>query len=739
MMSGVGVDSRSSNVTEIGLANRSDLRVAPRASTSVATTASLASESLMKLVWRGRWLMLICLVLALAAGFAYIETATPIYGCRSRLYLDYGSISVVQSYDTGRMPRTDRYLYTQAELLASRPILGAVLEAPEIREMRTFANTRSPLAYLRSHIRVSVGRKDEIINVSFDSPYPLEAAQIVNRVVDTYMASRSDHEQRNSSQVLEMFQGEMRRATQELDAKRGELKQFQTSGMPLAMSSDQGRGVTQLYLALQTELTQARRLTDDAESFFNSVEALSEDPDELDQYLRARGLGAVYAGPAGATAPLEAQLSGLETELEGLLIELTPEHPRAVALKAQIGRIEGRISQLNDDFVRVTLAAAKRTHLEAQETSAALVKQYEAQGKKVAQLSEELNEYDRLTAEVAQLTEYCRTIDQKIKETRSIVGEDVGQLRMEILETAIAAHEPSEPQKARVMTMALVLGSFSGGCLAVLRSMLDQTLRSTEEISALLGLPLLGVVPAMSRRQKVALRGQKVRLQPDSPEAEAFRTIRTTILFGAPRETARTMLVTSPAAGDGKSTLVSNLAITMAQTGQRTVLLDADFRRPTQHIIFGTDHEKCGLNAVLTGQAELEEAIRSTPTQGLSLISCGGHLPNPAEVLNSHRFSVLLRRLAKMYDRVIIDAPPVTVVTDAQILGAICDVTVLVLRADKSTKRLTQRAIDALQGVNAHLLGIVVNDVRKGGDRFGYYGSYSGSPDRKRCVESVEG
>jgi capsular exopolysaccharide synthesis family protein len=246
-------------------------------------------------------------------------------------------------------------------------------------------------------------------------------------------------------------------------------------------------------------------------------------------------------------------------------------------------------------------------------------------------------------------------------------------------------------------------------------------LRSADEISALLRVAVLGAGPAMSRRQKPQERGQKGLLQPDSHEAEAFRTIRTAVLFGAPKEKARTMLVTSPAAGDGKSTLVSNLAIAMACAGQKTLILDADFRKPTQHLIFELDHEQRCLSEVLAGRLQLAAAIQSTGTKGLHVLPCGHAILNPAEVLNGQRFGRLLECLTSAYDRVLIDAPPVTIVTDAQILGALSDITVLVVKANKSTRRVTQRALDALQTVGAHLIGVVINDVQRSGDHYGYY------------------
>ena len=212
------------------------------------------------------------------------------------------------------------------------------------------------------------------------------------------------------------------------------------------------------------------------------------------------------------------------------------------------------------------------------------------------------------------------------------------------------------------------------------------------------------------------VRGQRVHRQPDSQEAEAFRTVRTAIFFGAAnRERAKTFLVTSPSPGDGKSTVVSNLGIAMAQAGQKTLILDADFRKPMQHVLFGVNQDEGGIGGVLAGKVKVRDAIRSTPVKGLSLLANGAWIPNPAETLKSPRFAKLLTRLADVYDPILIDAPPVTAVTDAQILGAICHQTILVLQANKSTKKLSRRAIEAMEGVGVHFLGVVVNNVRREG------------------------
>jgi capsular exopolysaccharide synthesis family protein len=171
---------------------------------------------------------------------------------------------------------------------------------------------------------------------------------------------------------------------------------------------------------------------------------------------------------------------------------------------------------------------------------------------------------------------------------------------------------------------------------------------------------------------------------------------------------------------DGKSTLVSNLAIAMAQIGQKTLIMEADFRKPMQCEIFEVERRDLGISTILAGMTASAEAIQPTGVEGLDLLPCGPDVPNPSEILSSERFAQLLEILSDRYDRIIIDSPPIMPVADARILAAICSVTLLVLRAQKSTRKISLQTRDGLLGVGACVLGAVVNDApEKGG--YGYY------------------
>jgi capsular exopolysaccharide synthesis family protein len=215
-------------------------------------------------------------------------------------------------------------------------------------------------------------------------------------------------------------------------------------------------------------------------------------------------------------------------------------------------------------------------------------------------------------------------------------------------------------------------------------------------------------------------RAQQLHTDPMSDVAESYRTVRTAVNFGSPTGTAKTILITSPSPGEGKSTLASNLAIAMAQAGNRILLLDADFRKPTQQKAWNIDRN-IGLSNVLAGNQSLDEAIRPTQVSGLDVLPCGPIPANPSEILNSQMFADVLAEVSARYDHVLLDSPPVMPVTDARILAASVDATLLAVRAERTQRKAAVFARDTLRSVGAHLIGVVVNDVPRRKGLYGYY------------------
>jgi succinoglycan biosynthesis transport protein ExoP len=692
-----------------------------RSRVEVPPAAALIHESLIRALWQNRWIVLLSMALAMAVGLLCLSKATRIYTSTSKVYVEQTGPKIMTETEEGVMTRSTNYLHTQAELLKSTPILATALDTAGMRQLKTFAQVDNPVAYLKNALNVTVGKKDEIISVSVDSPYPAEAAQLANAVVDSYVRYHAARKRSTSAEVLKILQHEKDKRSQELSEKLRAMMDYKKQNIGLAFESNDGNVILERLGRLSVVLTEAQLATIESKSAYESTKEMVSDPAMLKQFVEARKSNGAYASQDGEETGLKSRLNELQLRRADRLREVRSEHPAIKALDTEIAHIQERIADLTMQFAQAQLQVAEQQYQAAKERQDQIAKYFDEQHQQVVELNEQLAQYTILESEWEQTKKLCDLLDDRIKELN--VTEDVGALNISILEVARPATVPSEPQKTRIMGIALLLGLMLGVGLALVRDWLDQRLRSAEEISAILGVPVLGVVPSMSGRESIVERGQKVHLDFDSRVAEAYRTIRTAVFFGAPKDEAKTVLITSPAPLDGKTTLASNLAIAMAQAGQKTIIVDADFRRPMQHEIFKINYRDRELGSVLACARTLQEAIQPTGIEGLEILPCGPDVPYPSEMLNSESFARTLEQLSKKYDRIVIDSPPVMPVTDSQILAAICNITLLVLRAEKSTRKASQQARDALLSVGAHMLGAVVNDVH---GKNGHYGYYSG-------------
>ena len=690
----------------------------PRA--AVPQSVGFLPETMLQILWRSRWIVFSSVVLALILALIYIAKATPIYTSTSRIYVEQSGPKILTEVE-GVMTQSNNYLFTQAELLKSSPILSLALEKPGIRRMKIFHNVDNPTAYLKNRVLdVSVGRKDDIISISSDSPDPVEAAHLVNSVVDSYITYHATRKRSTSAEVLKILRSEKEKRGKELTDKLKAMMDFRKEHEALAFEGRQGNVVIDRLERLSVVLTEAQLNTVECNSVYESTKEMVNDPEKIKRFIEAQRTTGLNISLDRETTELASKLEQLEDGLTNRLRQVARGHPAIAAFESDINRLKAQIAEMDTKFAKAHLAVVEQEYYAAKEREEQIKKYYDDQRQQAFDLNEQLAQYTILQSDWEQTKRDCDILDDRIKEIN--VTEDVGALNISILEAAHPATSPSSPQKTKYMALALVLGIMLGGALALLRDLMDQKLHSAEEISTVLGVPVLGVVPSMSKRESVTERGRKVYLDSKSSWAEAYRTIRTAVFFGAPVGEAKTILVTSPAPSDGKTTLVSNLAIAMAQAGQNTLIIDADFRKPMQHNVFEINHDACGLISVLAGAIKLQEAIQSTKIKGLDILSRGPDVPNPSEILNSNSFAKVLKLLSNKYDRIIIDSPPVTPVTDAQILAAICDITLMVLRADKSTRKLSQQARDGLLSVGAHVLGAIVNDVPRK-SRYGYYNS----------------
>lgn len=211
---------------------------------------------------------------------------------------------------------------------------------------------------------------------------------------------------------------------------------------------------------------------------------------------------------------------------------------------------------------------------------------------------------------------------------------------------------------------------------------------------------------------------------PRSPVSETYRTLRTNIEFAAIDSAMQVIMVSSAGPGEGKSTTISNLAVAYSQSDRKVVLIDADMRKPTAHKTFQISN-RFGLSSVMAQHSTLQEVIQSTDIPNLDVITAGPIPPNPAEMLASKRMTTVLDELRTMYDIVLVDTPPLLAVTDAQIAATKSDGVVLVVDQGRVKRQFAQKAIQNLQNVNARILGVVLNNVKRRSNEAAYYYYYS--------------
>jgi len=667
-----------------------------------------------------RWWVVGVLLVSLALGVVYLVHATPIYTSTSRLYVEQSGPKII-SESEGIMTQAKNYLYTQCELIRSTPILAAALDKVGSARLRTFAEADNEMAYLKKMLAAEVGKKDDLINVSCRSPYPDEAAMLVNAVVDAYVTYHSQQKRSTAAEVLKILEKEKLKRDRELADKLTAALTFKQENGALSFENDRGNIIIQRLARLSDALTTSQLEIATSAAALEAIRAMLSDAGKIRQLPALQTTeGAANTAAAARHGELSRRLQLARERVLKLQSQCTQDHPIVQAAQARVAHLEEALADHEKEFAEACLAAAEHRYEAAKREARQLQASFEQQQKLAQELNVKAAKYALLKSELERSEKLCDILDSRIKEIN--VTEDTGALNISILEVAKAAEKPSEPRRAHVMAMALVLGLVLGGAAALLREWLDQRLKSCEEIASILGTQVLGVVPHIGGKERTpAACGQNVHRMPNSHAAEAYRTVRTAVYFGVPDGEAKTLCITSPTPGDGKSTLTSNLSIAMAQAGQRTLVIDADMRKPMQHNIFEIQTGR-GLADVLAGATKPEEVIHQTDVEGLDVLPCGTIPPNPSEMLNSQAFVGMLQELSERYDRLVIDAPPVMPVTDARIVAAVSDACVLVLRSEKSTRKAAQQAAQGLMSVGSCILGAVVNDVSKRAGRYGHYG-----------------
>jgi capsular exopolysaccharide synthesis family protein len=683
----------------------------------------VSHDAMVQIIWRQRRVVMVALAASLLIGALYLVTAKRLYTGESRLYVEQSGPKLIKD---GETRVSENYLNTQCELINSTPILALALSTPEVRAIPSLEKINT--VWLKKELLVEPGKHDDIITVSLELPDAVGASTLVNAIVNSYVTYQTNHRRDTANEALAILSAEKQKRDEELQAKVHQLFELKESAGTLSFDNDRGNPILQRLASLSEALTAARMETVNAKSDYEEARRiLGNDPEKLKQVEHQQNLSGVAVASVAEANLIRSQLFAMQQQLEDLKRQYMPEHPLV------------RTQQLRVDQLTVAyVAAAYQRWNTSKLREESLQQAFDAQQKLALEQSTKAAQYARLDAEVKRLQQVSDGLETRMREL-SLQGASV--LDINVLETAHPDTHATSPNIMRVLVLALVVGLVLGIISAFIRDWMDQRMRSLDEVKATLGMPVLGTVPQMPGVLSPQMRGTRVQLEPTSDVAEAYRNIRTAVYFGLTEGRAKTVLITSPSAGDGKSTLASNLAIAMAQAGQRVLLIDADFRDPTQHKTFEV-YDAVGLSSVLCAGFSIDKATRPTAVSGLDLLPCGPIPRNPSEILNSQGFNDILGDLAAKYDQILLDSPPVLAVTDARIASAACEVTLLVLNAERSSRKTAELARDSLLAVGANILGIVVNDVPQNGNgegfhsKYGYYG-HADAKDNDRSSGAV--
>lgn len=571
------------------------------------------------------------------------------------------------------------------------------------------ADYSSTVQGIRQSVRANeVGKGTNIIQLSYQSWDPQLAKKVVNTLAQIYLERSITIKSEEASKSVEFIELQLEEVRAFLSSAEQKLEEFKRTNQVVRLDSEAELLVTRMAEseternALQLQLRQV--------AF--AIEAIEE------AHLR----GDVYAPSVLQSdlvvSSLTKRLAELEIERRGLLSDVTEVHPL-------VQRIQGEMSELQSKLLK-TFKAAKQA-LEVQ--VATLQGQLQKGENKLQALPNAEQQLARLTRLATVNADIYVFLLQKHQEARIAKAATISNIN--VIDPAIAPSTPIKPQKRKNLLVGLIVAAMLGVGLAFFLEYLDDSIKDSDAAKRGLGLPILSTIPHIELRAKYENtktdEGQRIlisHLEPRSPAAEAFRSLRTSLHFSGVKKDHRVILVASTFPNEGKTTISANLALTLAQTGQKVVLVGCDLRKPTLHTMFNVPKTP-GLTEILIGDCTAAEAIHSTGYFELDFINAGTKPPNPAELLGAEAMTQLIATLQEDYDAIVLDAPPVLAVTDTPVLSRLADQVLVVVEVGGVQMKAAQRNVEILRSVEAPISGLVLNDkTGKGADYYSYYSYY---------------
>lgn len=756
-----------------------DSRLLPTELIAASGPVDVASEvpirEYLRVILKYRMIVVGATLLGAVLSLLYAFTTTPRYTASSKIRIGtYQPILAATRIEDmlAEKSKESTYLETQIEELRSYSLADQVLRVPEIWKYfegevgvdkasvapgpggraEYKASPQMIRSYLET-IEVNPLRRTSLASIDATVKDPALAALIARKHADAYIEwvrTIRVEQQARALQFLRQQADELRERVGDLER---EMADYAEANAIVAVNKDENI-VAQKMAQINELLTQVNGKRLEAENLYRQADAVK---------------GESSAGfDDGSLQSMRADLAKAEAEYQQLSAKFMPGYPKMVELRSQIAGLKRSISEQRRQVV-VGLKA-KADALAEQEKG--LKEELEQQKSRAFELSKKQVQYNSLNRELTSSRELLENVLKQIKETGLSVESNSSNIS--IVDSPVVPLYPSFPRKKMMLLLGILIGGACGLASAFLLDYVDNSLKTPEDVSAHLKLPNLGVVPSFELEslaepeeaisndgaadERVDARPSVPALRrvsseedgalpvvflknPRSLAAEAYRTIRTGILLSQAGEPPRTLLVTSAQSGEGKTTSSVNLAASLASSGGRVVLIDADLRRPSVSKHFNLDRNLPGLVEVLTGQRQLEEVAIQSNIKRVTVIPSGRIPPNPAELIGSHEMLTLLDRLVAEYEYVVVDSPPVLPVTDSVVLSRFVDGVLLVVRGGATPRRVVGDAKNRLLSVGARVIGTVLNDVDISGGDYYYYNRYYHSyylADDERLQEKDE-
>jgi capsular exopolysaccharide synthesis family protein len=717
-----------------------------------------SSRTVFQVVWQRKSLLILGAVLGVVLGGLWYSQRTPVYQSSAQVLVVKKRSDVLPV--TGGDPRlsfVEDYLATHMVVIKSPIIVERAVKKRDLQALPSFEATGDPTGVIVGGLTVSrdkegTGGPSNIINLSFRSSGAEDCGKVLSAVIESYQEFLDITYRNMSDQTLDLITKARDVLKKDLaDAEKAYRQLRQTS--PVVWKTKDGSNIYQERVAA-IESQRSKLLIREAE--------LHERLRMIDKGLREGRPPETLLSALPLTGKaqegkktVDEQLLPLLLQEQMLLEDYGADHPQVKSVRRRIGFlrdfVKGKRNREDDaepmeeeqkDKVPGALdryvAAARQELLETDMQKQSLSTLLESMKEEVRSLGNYEVEEDHLRGDIMRLQQLHESTIKRLAEINLV--RDAGGFDARTLARASAGVKVA-PSAFQMLAGGLMLGLLAGVGLAYLAEITDKGFRTPEEVRRRLGLPLVGHIPLLTADADAT---QKVKdghqlpdptlctyYRPKSLEAESFRAVRTALYFSTQGEGHKVVQVTSPGQGDGKSLVIANLAVSIAQSGKRVILIDADCRRPRQHKIFGLS-ARDGLAGVIAGTAEARDVIQPTAVERLSLLPCGRVPPNPAELLTSSRFKEFLDAIREQYDFVLVDTPPLLVVTDPCAVAPRVDGVLMVLRLSKQGRPQAERAKCILETLGVKLLGVVINGVTRAAGA----GIYSGEHYEYAYTES---